>query len=105
MNSESKYFLLFFSSFVCKNVVCDYQKLLFAANLSLNCILFWFQFLQAILIDISKGKITSSGVSYSSFRKGRPTGNAAGNLSLASLTYFKLHPFFPSIVKMLWFLL
>ncbi|KAL3500986.1 hypothetical protein ACH5RR_035435 [Cinchona calisaya] len=32
---------------------------------------------EAILIDISKGKITSSGVSYSSFRKGRSTDNVA----------------------------
>lgn len=35
--------------------------------------------LQVILRDIWKGKITSSGVVYNSFRKGRTTENVTGN--------------------------
>lgn len=37
------------------------------------------QCFQAILGDLGKGKITSSGVSYNPFRKGRSTDNISGD--------------------------
>lgn len=47
--------------------------------------------LQAILNDISKGKITSSGVTYNSFRRDRSTDNVAGTHCLAAqFKYFQL---------------